>query len=93
MQWKQLELYTTAVQSSGNSRSSQDGLLSPFPARCWPEAFHANSFTRFRETGKIGYDGGDAYRYQYQHHHAQLPTTTTSPPTLTEQDVVGGKKK
>ena len=36
--------------SSSSRRSSQDRRLSTFPARSWPEAFHAT----FRERGKTG---------------------------------------
>ena len=35
----------------------KDG-LSPFPARSWPEAFHA--FSTFRESGKTGQDVREA---------------------------------
>ena len=49
-----------AKVSISNSSSSQDGLTAPLPAKCWPEAFHAHSFTTFRERGQTGYDGVEA---------------------------------
>ena len=39
---------------SSSSSSSRDGLTGPLPAKCRPEAFHAHSFTTFRERGKTG---------------------------------------
>ena len=38
--------------SGSSSSSSQDILLSPFPARCWPQAFHAAFIYNIQRRGK-----------------------------------------
>ena len=58
----------------------------PLPAKCWPEAFHAHSFTSFRERGKTGQDGERSLGTTIS--TTKLPTTTT----LTDEEVGGVKK-
>ena len=39
--WESNEHFLSSSSSSVSSSSSQDRLIGPLPAKCWPEAFHA----------------------------------------------------
>ena len=58
----ELQVYRYCIlitcRSSSSSRSSQDGRLSPFLARSWPEAFHGGGI-RGNDDGGGGVSGGD----------------------------------
>ena len=53
-----------------SSSSSQDRLIGPRPAKCWPEAFHATLIHSIRERGKTE-RMEEKLRYRYQYHHHQ----------------------
>ena len=86
------QFYSACINSSSSSssRSSQDRRISPLPAKCCLRLFMQQSFTKFRERGKTGEDGGEAQVPLSV--PPQLPTTTSTPPTLTGEQVVGGKQ-
>ena len=77
MIYKILTVNTAILNSSS---SSQDRLLSPFPVKCWPQAFHATFIhnTQRKEEDKIGW--GRSLGTTICH-------TTTTPHTLMDQDV------
>ena len=77
--------------SSRSSRSSQDWLLSSFPARCWPEAFNATFIYNIQRKGedRIGWRriSGTTISTNTSTYHNHNP-----PLTLREQEMGGGKK-
>ena len=75
--------------SYSSSRSFQDRPIGKLPAKCWPEAFHATFIHNIREKGKAE-RMEEKLRYYALSVPPQLPTTTTSPPTLTDEEVGGG---
>ena len=84
-------MHTSSSSGGGSSsRSSQDKRLSPFPARSWPEAFHATFIHNIQRKGQ------DRIGCRRSLGNPVSTTTTTYhhhyPQTLTEQEVGGGKK-
>ena len=72
--------------SGSSSSSSHDRPIGPLPVKCWPEAFHATFIHNIRERGKTEW-----MEEKLRSVPPQLPTTTTSHPTLTDEKVAGGK--
>ena len=62
-----------SIGSSSSSRS-QDRLIGPLPAKCWPEDFNAMFIHNIQIKGeeRIGLSGWRR-RYHYQYHHNYLP--------------------
>ena len=77
-----------ALLSSSSSTSYQDRWLSPFPARSWPEAFHATFIHNIHKHGedRIGRRRSLVPLSVLPTYHNYYPTT------LTEQEVGEGKK-
>ena len=71
------------VVCCSSSSSSQDRSIGPRPAKCWPEAFHATFIHSIRERGKT--------EMMRRSLGTAISTTTTSPTTLTDEEVGGGK--
>ena len=82
---------SSSSSSSGSSSSSQDRLLGQFPARSWPEPFHATFIHNIQRKGEDRIGLGRSWGTTIS------VTTTTNyhhyPPTLTEQEVWGRREE
>ena len=80
--------FFSLLYHSSSSMSSQDKLIGPLRAKCWPEAFHATFIHNIERKGedRIGWRRrlGTTMILSVP---PQLPTTTTTPPTLTDEEV------